>query len=212
MKKTWIDRIAARSGRAAVALFLVSLAGCGASISFKRGASPDAMSADERTCREGGGGDAAFLQCMRDRGWTMIETGERHADKGGAVPATAPAVPAVAPTPAAAIPASRAVAPAMPSPVAEPAPPSPPPASNASAPALGGLIPAQPSDPLTKVSVASWWKLGGTTADLDRSIDACVGELGPAHRPAPNATEVTAALRACLRKAGWFAVGNFNAG
>jgi hypothetical protein len=76
----------------------------------------------------------------------------------------------------------------------------------------GDLIPPQPSDPLAKVSVASWWKLGGTPADLDRAIGACVGELGPAHRPSPNNTEVTAGLRACLRKAGWFAIGRFKAG
>lgn len=203
-----------------IALFLAVLAGCGASISFKRGAAPDAMSADERACRDASSGDAGYLQCMRSRGWTVIETGGQNAARAEAtsVPAApaapprdaAPAATSFTPTPTVAIPAvSHPIATAIPSPPAQPATPTA--EAAASSPALGGLIPAQPSDPLAKVSVASWWRLGGTADDLDRAIAACVAELGPAHQPAPNATEVTGAMRACLRKAGWFAVGNFNA-
>ena len=53
--------------------------------------------------------------------------------------------------------------------------------------------------------MTSWWKLGGTPADLDRAIDQCVATLGPAHRPDPNARVVTNGLYACLRSDGWYA-------
>jgi hypothetical protein len=55
--------------------------------------------------------------------------------------------------------------------------------------------------------VSSWWKLGGTNADLDRAVAACVDELGAAHRPNVGPTEVTVALRDCLRAKKWLPVG-----
>jgi hypothetical protein len=62
-------------------------------------------------------------------------------------------------------------------------------------------------DPLTRVEVASWWKLGGSTADLDRAINACVAKLGDEHRPEPGATVVTTGMQDCLRAAGWRSFG-----
>jgi hypothetical protein len=64
---------------------------------------------------------------------------------------------------------------------------------------------------LARVDVASWWKLGGSAADLDRAIEACVGDLGAAHRPEPGARIVTAGMRACLRARGWYAFGGSGA-
>ena len=86
-------------------------------------------------------------------------------------------------------PATPAVA--LPAPAAAPAP----------APS-----PAKKLDPMSKVTVSSWWKLGGTNADLDRAVAACVDELGEAHRP-NGLTEVTVGLRDCLRDKKWFPVG-----
>jgi len=191
-----------RDRHVSLALLLALLAGC-ATVSFKPGASPQAMEADERACREASRGEASFTECMRNRGWYMRGTGAAEAAPPltPAAPAQLDATPSAPParsfTAAAAMPIPTPSAPAAPStPLLPAAPPSTP-----------TTTPAEPTDPLAEVEVGSWWKLGGTPAELDRAIDACVAELGPAHRPVPNATVVTAGLRACLRKAGWFGVG-----
>lgn len=64
-----------------------------------------------------------------------------------------------------------------------------------------------PLDPDSKINVSSWWKVGGTASDLDRAVGACVDELGASHQPNPAITEVTVALKDCLRAKKWIAVG-----
>jgi hypothetical protein len=60
---------------------------------------------------------------------------------------------------------------------------------------------------MARVEVGSWWKLGASAADLDRDTEACVKQLGAAHRPEKGDRFVTLALRSCLREAGWYPVG-----
>jgi hypothetical protein len=173
-----------------IGLCAAALAGC-VTVSFKRGASPDAMAADERACRDATTGEAAYVDCMRERGWFMA----------GAAAAARPAeTGAQAAHPAAGVEKSGVTIeyePPRPAPTAPPAPadeakPRPTPTA---------------SDPLARFTVASWWKLGGSAADLDRAIAKCVGELGELHRPPKGAAVVTAGLRDCLRRDGWYAVG-----
>lgn len=64
-----------------------------------------------------------------------------------------------------------------------------------------------PVDPLDRITVNSWWKLGGTPAALDLAVDACVDRLGAEYRPDPAVTVVTRGLLACLRESGWHALG-----
>jgi hypothetical protein len=210
-------------------LWIGLLAGC-ASVTFKRGASPEAMASDERACRNSTADDAAFVECMRSRGWFMSGTSDRHAE-GTKVPVSKPKPGDASDTPNNPIaPPASAEAP-LPSIVGNPAAPSPTvPSVAVSTPAVPGnasipavvtptptvaasssatmTVSAESVDPMERVSVASWWKLGGTTAGLNRAIDACVAELGDAYRPDPVATEVTVALRGCLRKAGWYPFGS----
>ncbi|MGH7787506.1 MAG: hypothetical protein ACRERC_11605, partial [Candidatus Binatia bacterium] len=59
MKRWWSAAILAAG--------LAAFSGC-ATFSFKAGASPDTMAADERACRASAG-DPGFVECMRERGW-----------------------------------------------------------------------------------------------------------------------------------------------
>ena len=192
-----------------VALWLAALAGC-ATLTFKRGASPGDMAAAETACRSENPEEAAYVECMRNRGWFV--TGSGTAPDAAVTPGAAPEAPAGAPGAPA---ADEAPAPAN-APSAVPAEPHMP---SAAAPALPGataapvvegkpaVTPAAPADPLARVEVGSWWKvLGGSPADLDRAIDTCVATLGPAYRPEPGATVVTEGLRACMRAAGWYSL------
>jgi hypothetical protein len=148
-------------------------------MTFKRGATPGTMATDEDACRSTNSDEAAFAECLRQRGWLVTGAGTTAAPEStaGRAPDEASA-PAVATTPS---------------------------APNAAAPT--GAAQPQALDPMTRIEVASWWKLGGTASDLDRAIDGCVGELGTAHRPDSGATVVTAGLRACLQAAGWRTLG-----
>ena len=179
----------------ACVLSLALLAGC-ATVTFKRGASPGAMAAAEHACRSTSTDESAYAECLRERGWYVTGTG---AARGGA------GTDAQAVEPRALGNASGAVVsdedPGR-APVAETAP-----ATAATPSVTTAATPLEASDPMARIGVASWWKLGGSAAGLDRAIDACVGELGPAHQPNPGATLVTAGLRACLYAAGWHSVG-----
>ncbi len=194
-----------------VAVSVMLLAGC-ANVTFKPGASGEAMGADERACRASSTTDADYAQCMRSRGSYVVGGGSESTptpkiDRPAATPALgkperSAGTPAAATgtTPAAAIPAAASAPNAAVAPPPSPAV-TPPPAAEAEPTAA-----AEPVDPLEKTAVGSWWSIGGTTSDLDRAIAACVKKLGDAHRPNSGATVVTVGLRDCLREAGWRAV------
>jgi hypothetical protein len=207
----------------AVLLLAATLAGCGATFSFKPGAGPDRMSSDEHQC--GQAGDEGFVECMRSLGW-YVSDGEI-----GSAPTVTPIVAAAevpSAAPPAVTPAALKVAPptvAAPSPAAEPeraiaveapvatppaaveasAAPSPLPTATHIVPAPAVQAPGPGGETLPRVRVGSWWKFGGSAAALDASVAACVAKLGPPHQPDRGAIVVTVALRDCLKAEGWYA-------
>ncbi len=234
--------------RSSALLLAVLLSGC-ATVTFKAGATPTTMADDEKTCREGEVDDAAFVQCMRKKGWYVAggaseaaaaEMRAAAAEKAAPPSVAAPVVAAaaVATAPPAASEAPRAVptssptptvagtAAATPEPTAAPSLAMPPAApaqdvrpespglfsgSGAPAPIPVAEVPvsAMPpgSESLPRVRVSSWWKLGGSAAGLQKSVDTCIDKLGPPHRPDPGVIFVTAAMRDCLRSEGWYSYG-----
>jgi len=174
LRRTVADDRRAAAWQFTVGLLLLAslqamLAGC-ATVTFRRGAQPEAMLADERACRADGADEAAFVECMRRRGWTVATTGLTTSSAPVAMPPTA---------------------------------------TDGGETAVEAALPQQDQvvDPTTSGRVDRWWKRGGNPDDLDRAIDACVALLGDEHRPNPAATDVTIALRDCLRAAGWRALG-----
>lgn len=219
MKRWWSELILAAG--------LAALAGCGMVMSFKPGAGPDRMAADEHAC--GQAGDEGFVECMRNLGWYMsggeigssptpgAEATEPHAAAAGSTaaptatsppvaPASAPARAIVpSPAPAAKSTASVDAVPTVPSATVAAPVAAMPTASPTAAAEQGAVAAPAASDSLPRVRVGSWWKLGGSAAGLDSSIAACVTKLGAPHQPDPGAIIVTVALRDCLRADGWYA-------
>lgn len=226
------SRHGAGSNLAATAMVMLVIAsalaaGC-TSVTFKRGATPTTMAADESRCRKADPADTAFRACMRDKGWFVAGGSD-----GGSSPA-APSDRAGEHTSAMAkvidfsapIPAAQAQAPA---PVTSPAmstqsqaPATSPAATTATPrqrPSPVAAVVSAPSSPAatpdpapsatepTLIGVASWWKFGGTAGGLDADIATCTQKLGNGHRPAPAATLVTREMGACLREHGWYALG-----
>jgi len=191
---------------------LAMLTGC-AQVSFKRGASPDQMTTGEQECRRRTTDEAAFVECMRQGGWFVLGTTD-----GSPAPATvtpAPEAAVATPERTAASPKPAPIVPEVPEAAATPAPtvimPAPvvapvmAPAEAATEPSPGVDSPAD--DPLRRVDVGSWWKLGGTVDGLQKAAESCTAKLGPAHRPEGDLRIVTAAMRDCLRAAGWYPLG-----
>lgn len=191
---------------AVVAVCLLPLAAGCPTVSFKAGASPERMQADEHAC--GQGGDEGFVQCMRNLGYYVTDGAIGSPDTS-----PPPAAPVAAEPVAAAPAAASATAPPTATPIVPPPPVSPSPTAITTTPAPATAAPAMTSAPaaaatssgLPSVRVGSWWKLGGSAAALDSSIATCTQKLGEPHRPAPNAQVVTLAMRDCLRGDGWFA-------
>lgn len=193
---------------AIVALLLAT--GC-ATVTFKPGAGPGSAKADEDACRAASETQAAYVACLRERGWMVggkaAESAptKRAASAPAAQPTAVPAKPSTTaqPAPAAAPAKSKETTPPADTKPATPAPPTRAGYPDAAEPAAEEA----PLDPNTRINVSSWWKLGGTAADLDRAVAACVDELGAAHKPNAAVTEVTVALKDCLRAKKWIAVG-----
>lgn len=168
------------------------LAGCGEMV-FKRGADPGTMAAAQADCRAAG--DAAYVACMEGKGF-LVKGSQDSVFVEGVLPG--PVAGAAAPAPAAGTtPAVSAVAPSA----------GAAPATAPGTPAMPAMAPAA-VDPLERVPVGSWWKLGGTPDQLAAAQAKCVESLGPAHRPAPDSNEVTRAMVDCLRGEGWRGFGN----
>ena len=181
--------------RAAVVVIITLASVSCASYTFKRGASPGDMAADEAACRAT---EQVFHECMRNRGWFI-------ASNPGDLKPAEPVVEQSTMTPAkdtSAVPAAKEsanqVAGAM---ASDPAP------SRADLKSGPAAEVPKVFDPLTPLAVSSWWKFGGNAGGLEHDIAACIAELGNAHRPQPAATIVTQGMHACLKGHGWYAIG-----
>lgn len=62
---------------------------------------------------------------------------------------------------------------------------------------------AIPPNPMDKLNVSSWWKMGGGAEDLKAATNACLAKLGPAHTPEIEKKLYTRGLVLCLKDHGW---------
>lgn len=167
------------------ALTLGLLAGC-TSVSFKQGAGGADYRRDERACMGTTTERTAFIQCMEAKGWWTRSTEELSqitlvsVEESEAAAAVQPAPAAEAATPG-----------------AEPARPAPA-ARAAAAPAA-----VVPKDPLARLRIAMWSKMGAGANELIADQTRCLSTLGEAHAPDTTAGTVTRGLYECLRKQGW---------
>ena len=180
---------------------VIALTGC-AEVTFKRGAGPDQMQATEQGCREKTATVEAYKACLNAAGFiyakpsgdTVLFADDEEAAQTAA--ADTGIATAVEEEPAS-VPAAGA-----PTVSVEPAG-----RTGESLPQATRPVAKAPADPLKKVTVASWWKFGGTSDGLNAGQATCGSTLGEAHQVAPNAKVVTVGMLRCLKTKGWFAVG-----
>lgn len=177
----------------ALAVATTVLAACG-DIAFKQGGSPEDMKAADMQCRRAGTEYAAYADCMQGRGWKVVRIDALMLLEGESVEtalASAPAATGEASAAAPGTPHGTAVSAAV--------------LPSASAPGNGVSKPAL--DPLSRVAVASWWKVGSGPDELLKERTRCEQKLGPAHEVDAHSGRVTRGLIGCLREAGWAAIG-----
>jgi hypothetical protein len=160
---------------------LLLLTACG-EVGFKMGAGAGALEADQASCKQAGGGPAAYKACMNAKGWTIADLD------------AAPSSTYVPPKPVAGSAMTTSAPMAMPSSPGSPAMP-------ATSTATPMETAPPPTDPMTPVPVTAWVKFGGGSPD--DSIATCVSTLGPAYAPDKVHKTVTVALLACMRGQGW---------
>lgn len=144
-----------------------------AEVTFKRGAGPDAMQATEQSCREKTADVDAYAGCLRAAGFIYAKPSDTAAlfvaeEERAAAGESSAAIAEAAMTEAIPDPAAAAAAAANDSSSATPL------ISVEPAERAGASLPqsAKPKvkmnrDPLAEVTVASWWKLGGTAGGLE---------------------------------------------
>ncbi len=158
------------------ALTLGLLAGC-TSVSFKQGAGGADYRRDERACMGTTTERTAFIQCMEAKGWWTRSTEE------------------LSQITLVSVEDSEAAAEMQPAPAEEVAAPGdgsarPTPSTRtASAPA-----PVTPKDPLDRLRIAMWSKMGAGTNELIADQAQCLATLGEAHAPDTTAGTVTRGL------------------
>jgi hypothetical protein len=182
---------------------LVAVAGC-AEVTFKRGAGPGEMQASEQACREKTATVEAYKACLHAAGFVYAKPSgdsalfvEDEPTPGTEIAAAASATPSDATASA-----TSAAGEGAPTVSVEPSGRAGQSLAQAARPKAN-----VPSDPLKQITVASWWKLGGTAGGLAADQSVCGDSLGAAHRAAANSRLVTVGMLRCLKGKGWFAVG-----
>jgi hypothetical protein len=56
---------------------------------------------------------------------------------------------------------------------------------------------------LDTFKVSSWWKTGSGADSLKADTEACVAQLGEAHRPNIQTQSATRGLLLCMKEKGW---------
>ena len=177
------------------------LTGC-AEVTFKRGAGPGEMQATEQGCREKTATVEAYKACLNAAGFIYAKpSGDTVLFADDEETAQAAATDTGIATAVEEEPASVA-SDGAPTVSVEPSG-----RAGESQPQATKPVAKAPADPLKKVTVASWWKLGGNAGGLEADQASCGTTLGEAHHVAPNARVVTVGMLRCLKTKGWFAVG-----
>lgn len=186
-----IDFAQARPLRTACALLLLAslVSGCG-ELAYKRGATSGDLESAKKTCREKG--STAYEKCMADSGWVVQNLGRMEPlDVDPVVEASVIPSDRRIENAASAQPRSRQAK----IPIA--------PGSTQSAP-----VETRKPDMLDTFRVSSWWKAGSGASNLEADTQACVTQLGEAHRPAQTQLTqmATRGLLLCMKAKGWSAL------
>lgn len=174
-----------RLGSAVLLPLALLFSGCG-ELAYKRGANSSDLESAKALCRAKA--PAAYETCMADSGWVVQDL--RSMEPMDADPVAEVSV----------IPSDRRMENQMSAASAKAGAVAP---VAASAAAAQPAAPTKKADMLDRFKISSWWKTGSSAQSLAADTDACVAQLGEAHRPDPQTQTVTRGLLLCMKGKGW---------
>lgn len=188
MNKHWVGLV-----------IVLSMAGCGGELSYKRGASVRDLEQAKRGCMSTGD-EASYTACMKQQGWTIaaLDDSELFAQASMTenTPQAQPKVSAVVSPEREHMEVEGASAPRK-----EPTDTPSTPTSSRAKPPQTAITP--PPDESTPYKISSWWKFGGNPEVLKRDMTTCESQLGEAHKPDTKAQVYTRAFVVCMYQKGW---------
>lgn len=182
---------------ALIMLATLLLTGCG-EFTYKRGATLKDLESAKQNC-QAVGNEAAVEKCLQDHGWLVqkLDTPDPFATAStpGNMPNTGvekPLATAQTQTIPEKTPAEN---------ISENAKPNQQPATES--PAKNADSQPVPENRLETYTINSWWKIGAGADALNASLDACVAQLGEAHKPNMQTQQFSKGLMICMREKGW---------
>lgn len=164
------------------ALLLLALLqnGCG-EIAYKRGASAGDLDSSKKVCPAKSDDQPGYEKCMTAQGWQL-----ENLDEAMAFDALMPVI-ASKPTQ----PASTANQQSSDT------------EKNDSNKAAVDSASKPETNPMARLSINSWWKLGGNAADLTKAKNECTKTLGEAHLVDAINQQVSVDFLTCMKEKGW---------
>lgn len=178
------ERIIAMKNHVLVALAAgcLLLDGCG-EFAYKRGAGQDNLKAAQQECQAAGGKPANYEKCMQRRGWFVQELGDLGEIDGSVKPDDPAKLTETDPVATVGTKQDNRDTDSPGQPTAE--------------------VLATSKTLLDVFIISSWWKFGGSPAELKASISDCVSQLGEEHAPSSDMHKATRGLLLCMKKRGW---------
>lgn len=195
-----------RSARAvrtrSAALLAALLAGC-QEVSFKAGAMPGDFDAARARCRSEDA--AAYAACMRDLGY-FVTTPASGGLLGAQDAFEAEYAADLAEEGDDTVEAAEDEAPAQDEASAPAAAVTAGPAATGPGPESQPAATRRKRAPRGPVAIGSWWKLGGSTGELERVRAECEAREPPGTVLSDGDARVTWSLRKCMRAQGWIGI------
>ena len=156
----------------AATVFLLELSGCG-QFSYKRGATFSDLQHEKTDCTMGNKTDAEVQQCLKDRGWLMVDMDEDSPHNNTRLKTISTSYTKTANDPFAGDHPEQEAESTM------------------------------PDDPYFPLKVSSWWKAGAGPKELQEDGLICSEKLGATHPHSDNLSQVTLGFAYCMQELGW---------
>ena len=158
-----------------MSLIAITLSACGGEFSYKRGASVQDFQSQKQICAGSEKSEATIQQCLEENGWIVLDGDNKQSLRDRQLNTVT---------------TTYTKASADPFAVEKQAP-------TETAPTV------TETDPLARIQVSSWWKMGASAEQLIIEGQACLTELGDAYYANGNMSEVSLGVAFCMEDKGW---------
>lgn len=180
---------------------LLLLSSCG-EVAIKRGSNANDLDTARKTCAAKNSNSKAVAQCLESHGWFIYNPETQTAEASEEMPAISKMDEISKQATHATLNTQHSEATSAEMAINKPTS-SPQRTASENETTMKQQSENKPKNPLDRIKVASWWKLGGNASHFESSKNACLTELGEAHHPDEKHHHVTLGFLTCMKKHGW---------